>query len=671
MCKPCSNQLQCNAGWYPSACTATSDAACVQCTVVPNSKPTVGCDYVCNAGFFMAADRSCATCSQLVCPAGKFVLPCNQTTDAACTACIIPTAVKSVRWTGGCAYVCASGYYAEGALCIACNNAVQCPPGFTQSACVAGQDIQCVQCTNFQVGYQWTNGCDFVCAPGYYQSDVSCIPCSTSACAPGTYAVACSAFADTFCIGCPVPIGAYTWTDGCNFKCAQGRFLSGMTCVPCSTPVCVAGKYASNCTATTDSVCTNCVRPLNSVGLVWTTGCQYGCNTGYYSVVGSGCLPCTASLVCAPGTYLVPCSLYADARCAPCQGTVPAGMVWTTGCSFACLSGFYRQNSTCKACSTNLNCAPGFFATACAPTADSVCSACGPLGVGAVFTTGCDFACKTGYYTRSGACYACTVFNNCTNAPGYYLTPCTNTSNAICNACRPPTGSFTWSGGGCAFACASGFVLYNGTQCLAIEKTQTYAEVNTTLAIDNTVAQVCSDLPNLLTAMSGAISSFGQGPSTFVTNIVTLDGRPCVLNACPQCNARRLLASSVSVVTFSTSTTPFNITVSVAPSQFTTALRTTLQNSTLQPRTIVVSLTKVYKPMIIFPALIGEEAMYNLWEHHGELIFLMLGFVSIALVSVFAFYHFVRRKTREVLVRCGIFAGVRLTPPRGPYGQSI
>jgi hypothetical protein len=262
VCKPCSTQVQCGVGWYPSACGATSDVACVPCPVVPNSIYTVGCEYVCKVGFYLAADRSCIGCSQLVCAAGKYIVPCNQTRDTFCATCVIPTAAKSVRWTSGCEYACASGYYADGPLCIACNTAVQCPPGYTQSECLAGKDVQCIPCANYQIGYQWTNGCDFVCAPGFYQTDTSCTPCSVDACAPGTYAVACSAFADTFCIGCPVPIGQYVWTDGCAFKCAQGRFLSGMTCIPCSTPVCAAGRYASNCTDSTDSVCLNCV-PLH------------------------------------------------------------------------------------------------------------------------------------------------------------------------------------------------------------------------------------------------------------------------------------------------------------------------------------------------------------------------------------------------------------------------
>lgn len=190
--------------------------------------------------------------------------------------------------------------------------------------------------------------------------------------------------------------------------------------------------------------------------------------------------------------------------------------------------------------------------------------------------------------------------------------------------------------------------------------------------MDNTVAQVCTGLFTLLDAVSTAMASFSEEPSAFVTEVVALDGRPCVENACPQCNAaRRLLASGVSLVTVSTSTTPFNVssTTPVAPSQLTTALRSTLQNTTLQPRAVGLSLVEIYRP--IFPALISEDAMHNLWEHHGELLFLMLGFASVGLLLVLTVYRFFRRKTREVLVRCGLFAGVRLAPPRGPYDRSI
>ena len=665
--------ISCMPGYISTGCMAGSrtDAQCVACRrgFAPEGSFTFtdGCRFECNARFWRNG-TTCVACSSPSCPPGFYPSECTATADSVCVPCASPGG--RFNWTSGCAFKCAKGYYAEGALCIACNNAVQCPPGFTQSECAAGKDTQCVPCTNYQAGYQWTNGCDFVCAPGYYQSDASCIPCSPEACAPGTYAIACSAFADTFCIGCPAPIGAYAWTDGCAFQCAPGRFLSGMTCVQCSAPACAPGKYASNCTATTDSVCVNCARPVNSVGLVWTAnGCQYGCAAGYYSA-SNGCLPCSTPPVCAPGTYRVPCSLYSNARCAPCQGA--PGMVWTAGCAFTCLGGFYRQNSTCRACSANLTCAPGFFPTACNATADSACSACGPPpGVGATYTAGCAFVCEAGYYyyTRNRTCQACSAIRNCTD--GYYLAPCTNTSDAVCHACTPPTeGKFVWRG--CAFECAPGFVLYNGTRCLAIEDTETFAEVRATLSVDNTVAQVCTGLFTLLDAVSTAMASFSEEPSAFVTEVVALDGRPCVSNACPQCiAARRLLASGVSLVTVSTSTTPFNVssTTPVAPSQLTTALRSTLQNTTLQPRAVGLSLVEIYRP--IFPALISEDAMHNLWEHHGELLFLMLGFASVGLLLVLTVYRFFRRKTREVLVRCGLFAGVRLAPPRGPYGRSI
>jgi hypothetical protein len=659
VCRPCSTGLQCDVGWYASACTATSDSVCARCAVVPNSVATVGCDYACNAGYYLAADRSCATCSQPACVPGRFALPCNRTADASCAPCSIPTPARSVRWTGGCAYACASGYYAEGALCIACNNAVQCPPGFTQSECVAGRDTQCVPCANFQAGYQWTNGCDFVCAPGYYQRDTACIPCSPSACAPGTYAINCSAFADTFCIGCPAPVGAYAWTDGCAFQCAPGRFLSGMICVQCSAPACAPGRYASNCTATTDSVCVNCPRPVHSVGLVWTAGCQFRCTAGYYTAAGSGCLPCSTPPVCAPGTFLVPCSANANARCAPCQGG--PGVVWTAGCAFTCLRGFYRHNSTCRACSTNLTCAPGFFPTACAATADAVCSACGPpLGVGAAYTAGCAFVCRAGYYARNGTCRACSAISGCPD--GYSLAPCTNVSDAACRACSPPTeGAFVWRG--CEFECAPGFVLYDATRCLAIEDTETFVEVTATLAVDNAVAQVCADLFALLEALSAALVAFGEGPSAFVTEAVALDGRPCVSSACPQCDAARrlLLASGVSLVTSSPSSTPFNLSTPLTPASLTTVLRSTLPHSTLQPRVVEVSLEKVYKPKP--PAPIEEEAMHSLWHHHGELLFLMLGFASVGLLLALHARRFFRRRTREVLVPDREFEGVRLPPP--------
>ena len=662
LCQPCSSDLQCESGWQASQCGPRSDAVCSPCVPVENATWIgSGCDqYACNAGFFLASDQSCIPCDIPECEAGQRPVECIDGSDSFCEPCQIPTSVDAVVWTGGCNYTCADGFFMEDGLnCLPCLTLVQCPPGFMQSKCTATQDVQCVPCSNFQIGYQWTYGCEFSCAPGYFQNGLAaCVPCSTDVCSPGTYAVACGAYSDLFCITCPVPVGAYVWTEGCGFKCADGHFLSGMTCVSCSVPRCVPGKYASRCKENADSTCVNCVRPLNSNGLIWTNGCQFKCGPGSYNT-NDGCSLCTTAYACEPGYYSTPCSQYADQQCAPC--TQGEGVVWTSGCDFVCMDGFYHRNSTCERCSAALTCDPGSILIPCTKQSDAFCSPCSFKGVGGVFTQGCAIECKPGYFGPD--CMPCSSVQNC--VPGSYSMPCTNVSDAACLACVPPSGGpFEWSGSGCGFRCLPGFVAYNDTQC--VDLAQVFAQVKATLALENTVTQICVDLVVFLKAMSDALGTLSQGTAEFVTDIMSLDGVPCVSNICPQCStARRLLlgASTVSVVTDSRSTTPCVLNTTVAPPQLTAALLVTLSDasSSLLPRTIVVNKLVLLTTQ---PSIQDQTVSLNIFEQHGEIFFIVLGLIVLSLVVIAMICQCIFQKARAVLVSCGMFTNVRLCIPR-------
>ena len=667
VCVNCTRSLQCTPGNYASTCAQSSDSVCTPCQAVSDGVVwTRGCNFTCAANYFKTT--ICQPCTVMQCAAGTLPQNCTIDSDFKCVNCpavsiLLP---NSMVWTSGCNYVCASGYYMEGALCLACMTAVQCPLGFTPSACSATQNVQCVPCPFLGPGYKWTYQCQYVCDTGYYSKGSACVPCTQTTCAPGTYRVDCSGYTDAFCVACQPPLGSFVWTSGCSFDCSKGSFLSGKTCVACSTPTCVAGKYASNCTAQSDSLCLSCTRPsLGSKAVVWTSGCDYACASGYFKIPNSGCNPCSSATACQPGTYTVPCSGSSDAHCAVCSTPMTSGFIWTSGCNFVCVVGYYLQGSVCLQCSTPV-CGNGFRMVACSAQTDAYCQPCPNYGAGAIFQSDCTFlGCGVGYYqTNMPSCLPCSVISSC--QPGTFYVPCTNFSNAQCSVCPVvPEGGFVWTSV-CNFKCLPGYYIFNTTLCVLptdprVPRVATI--VNSTMVLQNTVSQVCTDLFPLLRAVNDALNILSQGSTQFVTNITSLDGQPCVLNACPQCSTRRralLGGGGISVNISSFSVAPVPVVISIPPptqAQLTTTLGSTLTTTSL--KTGAASAVVILIPVIIAASIV-QQIERSFFEIHGEVLFMIIAVGPCIVMGFLFLITNSQQRTKKALCYGNLFADVGL-----------
>ena len=550
LCVACSN-ITCDPGFHAVGCSGGRDFECGACLPPQGGYAWESeCEFKCTPGFFRSEQGHCATCSVLECSPGTHASNCTPWADSECVSCGVSDG--SYVWTRLCEYECIEGYFKDNGVCVPCTEVLQCPPGFTQGPCSRVSDTQCVPCPDAGAGSLWTFECRFVCEAGYFKTDDGCVVCDSAQCAAGTYHVECGAFVNAMCLSCQAPMGLYRWTDGCDFECLDGYFLSGIGCIECSVPECDAGTYVSNCTRNEDAQCVDCAPPaLNADRVVWSEGCEFRCSAGFFRTQ-AGCSPCT-SPACSPGTYRVPCASTRDTYCEKCGNVTGGAFAWIDGCDFVCADGFFRRNnaSACSPCSS-ATCAPGSLLVPCSAGTDASCVAC-PRTDGMVFVDGCVFRCGSGFFRDGPVCKRCAAEIVC--APGFVPSACTRDSNSVCQACPPPSGPFVWLIG-CEFQCADGFVV-NGTTSCDPAPPLVYTVVETAMTMQNTVSELCMDMFALLGALSAALGAATQ--TAFVTNVTTLDGQACVENRCPQCgsSARRLLAAgSVSMITSSTSVEP-------------------------------------------------------------------------------------------------------------------
>jgi len=541
-CQRCASNLSCDPGWSPSVCSQTLDSVCTPCVQTQGSfEWTVGCEFRCSEGFFLR-DGRCLPCSSPVCLAGTYPVGCTNVSDAACANCNPPSG--NFAWTQACDFVCGSGYFMQGGTCALCNVHIVCDPGFKPSACTEGNDVVCEPCGAPPDGsYVWTSGCDYSCAHGYFLNGSRCDRCSAGPCAAGTFMVDCTANSDSECLQCAAPSGAYRWTAGCAFECADGYFVDGAMCSRCSALTCLPGTYLKNCSRASDAVCSGCTN-APAAGYAWTAGCDFRCLEGYYRDPLSSCTRCNTRS-CGVGTIHVACTANSDARCTPCISAMAAErFVWTdNACSFKCADGYYLLNSSfCERCS-DLACGPGFYKVGCSTSTDSSCAQCSGGGAGVVWGVDCQFSCVDGFVLRSGQC-----------------------------------------------------------QPVPITTPLVFAVVHSEVAMQNTVSEICADVISLTLAMSSALSTLSNGTVQYSTNITMLDGQPCVANVCPQCvaqNGRRLLSTvSISVVSQSTAPVVSAAVASIQPSSSSLkdALVQSLSSSALNVGTVasVVSTKAAY-----------------------------------------------------------------------------
>lgn len=453
-CTPCSTPT-CNPGTYASTCTPASDSTCVQCPGQNEGRTwTNGCDYGCLSGYYLDSSSAvCTQCSPLACVPGMQPQACTATRDAICIPCSLQPTGR-FTWNSGCNFTCA-GYLSNSISCMECTSP-WCAPGTRAGQCSAYADAVCEAC-EYPLGetgsYVWTSDgiCSFDCADGYFMHpELSyCVKCSADGCELGFHRVGCNSASDAVCDACVDngEVGGTVWTNGCDFTCNMGYYLQSTSnrCAACSRPQCPPGWFQSTCNATSDSVCTRCL--LSSyTGVKWVSGCTFSCNTGYFRN-SEKCIACTQPQ-CRPGSYAVSCNATSDSMCVDCSKPLTGMYEWVAAggsCQYVCATGYYRNGNNCLKCTTNLNCSPGFYQRECTLSEDTQCFACiNMLGIGAAWSDECNFDCISGYFKTDTECIKCNDSINCST--GFYTSPCNSTHDTDCLECAAPgdAGSFTW-----------------------------------------------------------------------------------------------------------------------------------------------------------------------------------------------------------------------------------
>ena len=406
-----------------------STSVCSTCTQQPpaNGVFSVGCSWLCNAGYYVMSS-ACARCSDSsACTAGQFRPNCTDgLTDAQTCSGVCVNKAQSPQsiYLGpstdnsntNCPWGCNAGYYRNiSNMCVSCQ--LNCSAGYYPSTlCLVPQNLAvsaptCLPCAPvpnavFMVG----NTCPFNCTYGSFLQQGACVLWSANcsrgyAWSPGTN------ISDRNCTPCSYTgqqtIYVYA-LNTCNFTCTVGYMVSMIACQACA-----AGKYkASN----DRSQCVGCwpmYQPSTAMGfclavpangLANSQGTGFTCNAGYYYstsdlLLGPACQPCTGfpvantlsvqwsgcnltSLSCNAGYY----RNWTQLACLACPSQPPAnsvaGLTVMTGfcatcssvlplqdklmaCPFVCNMGYYQQNYTCTRCSTVTCITLGMYAQMC------------------------------------------------------------------------------------------------------------------------------------------------------------------------------------------------------------------------------------------------------------------------------------------------------------------
>jgi len=247
--------------------------------------------------------------------------------------------------------------------------------------------------------------------------------------------------------------------------CASGNFrtlASDPICTQCTS--CATGTYAStDCTETTNRVCTSC-----------TAG------TNFSTLPNAG--SCTTCTTCAAGTKVnAQCTTTSDRTCTACV----AGSTFSTG----------TNASTCTPCAT---CAAGTYAsTACTVTTNRVCTNC-----------------VAGYYSSTqneGSCTLCVAGS--TSSAGSSTCTCTGTLQ---------NGYFEWSVANiCTKKCNPGYTLSAAGTCVLTSCTlaggKDYAATPGTLSYTDTTYGTVSRTDTVTQVTTSPCSSASPPSSVSLT----------------------------------------------------------------------------------------------------------------------------------------------------------
>ncbi len=168
---------------------------------------------------------------------------------------------------------------------MACTTKPECETGKYRKACTATVDSTCEACTNqIPIGGSFSSAgtpgkpdsCAVKCNEGDYRKGDKCVPCSNEGCETGMYRKVCSADADGTCDACTNKLpdnavyssaGVLGKQESCAWKCKDGFYRKGNSCLACSNEPCEVGEYRKECTADADGTCEACTNapPAGSV----------------------------------------------------------------------------------------------------------------------------------------------------------------------------------------------------------------------------------------------------------------------------------------------------------------------------------------------------------------------------------------------------------------------
>ena len=449
-CAPIGADKLCPPGYKYLIEVSATPRVCVPCNLgIPGITYTDGCNFKCPEKYWRNG-LSCNPCTVRNCTFGMYSTQCLDAADTICTACTTVGNISS--WTDSlCNFTCKAGFFRNGSVCSTCTNPT-CDPGTYQTQCNPINNY-CADCTVPSGPYTFTSGCNFSCSANTYRNNMTCSVCSFAKCATGFYRTTCLAGSvePSICANCTRPSGNFSWTSGCNFTCGTGSYLkNSTTCATCTTPACVPGTYASDCTNMANRQCLNCTIPAGNYS--WVSGCTFACNAGLFLASPNNCSKCTLIAQCQAGYYKIPCIGDQDAACLPCNTT-------------QCIPGKYRTS-----CATGSN-------------SDSACATC-PVVLGDFDrTTECGFQCKAGNFQVDGQliCSPCSADPCPTNfyrsvcqagsTQDATCAPCATScpdgqyyDTCVCRNCEAPLGRFEW-GQRCNFTCANDSYLAGPTEC--------------------------------------------------------------------------------------------------------------------------------------------------------------------------------------------------------------